>query len=77
MRVERRSLRKFRAIVRGAVRAVRWGMRSFVFALGAAFVLFGCDLVADSHDPTPADFELDAVTQTTDPGAAGVADEGG
>ena len=56
---------------------MREGMRSFVFALGTAFVLLGCDLVTDSHDPTPADFELDSVAQTNDPGDAGLADEGG
>ncbi len=53
-------------------------MRRFACALGATFVLFGCDLVADSKDPKPEDFELESVTTTTDPLAdGGLADEGG
>jgi hypothetical protein len=58
---------------------VQWGeaMRKFALVALAALVLFGCDLVTDSTDPKPADFELDAVTQTADPSDAGFADEGG
>ncbi|HEY8076436.1 MAG TPA: hypothetical protein VIF62_20065 [Labilithrix sp.] len=52
-------------------------MRKFALVALAALVLFGCDLVTDSTDPKPADFELDAVTQTADPSDAGFADEGG